>query len=144
VRIARAVLPALALAACTVSSHRLLGPAGAARAPSAVRVLFEPPHEPYRVIASVEASSRGSWAFGVTARQDVVIERLKREAAGVGAEAVLLQELGDHPLQSAVTSMGVESESARGTIDVGIGAGHVFTRAFGRGLAIVREPPSTP
>lgn len=129
-------LALLALAGCATSSHEIVGAPRVPRAPEQVQVFFEPPRGSYELIAVVESSSRYSMAFSSLAKEDVVIARLKREAAALGANAVVLQALEEQPLQALGTSLGAEHEGPRGTVDIGVSGVGVWTQKFGRGLAI--------
>lgn len=83
----------------------------------------------------IDASSRMSFAFGDQGKMDAVIARLKKEAASLGANGVLLQSTGSDRGGGVGTGVG---------IGTGIGGGlsigtSIFTSSpnrTGRGLAI--------
>ena len=83
----------LLLAACATASHVITGKTRAPIDPSAVRIYSTAPPQ-YEEIAAIDATSRLSGAFGEQNKMDAVIERLKREAASLGANGVLLQATG--------------------------------------------------
>jgi hypothetical protein len=136
---------AAVLASCATSSRVLIGMPRPMRAPSEVQILFEPPHRSYDTIAVLAASSRWSFALSGGGQEDVVLERLRREAAKVGADAVLMQELSDQPLEPVGAGVGALRESSRGTVELGVQGMLERSRKFGRGLAIsLQSTPNAP
>lgn len=105
----------LLLAGCA-SSHIITGKTRAPINPSEVRIYSHAPKQ-FEEIAIIEASSKNSWAFGDQGKIDAVIDRLKTEAANLGANGVLLEGTG--------------SESTGGVVMGGVGRG---TPAFGTGI----------
>lgn len=82
------LLLALALAAgCASTSKVMLGPARAPVAAEAVRVYVDPPAR-FEEIARLETES--AVGFGTPGQTDSAIARLRREAAALGANGVLL------------------------------------------------------
>jgi hypothetical protein len=84
---------ALSLTGC-VTSHVLLGAQRPPIQPTEVQVYLQPPAE-YQQIALLQSSSRAAIAIGAQAKTDKLMERLKREAASLGANGIILQGLGD-------------------------------------------------
>jgi hypothetical protein len=84
------------LASCAGSSARLLAPARPAISPAAVRVYRFPPRH-YQEIAVLDATSGARLYHGSAAGEADAIRRLKEEAAKVGANGVLLTQVGDRP-----------------------------------------------
>ena len=91
-KIAIATALALSLAACA-SSHVLVGQKRAPISADQVQVYLEPPAR-YERIALLDATSRGSLALTPQQRTNKAVERLKAEAAKLGANGVLLQGVG--------------------------------------------------
>lgn len=87
-----------ALCGCA-TSHVMIGQARPAISTDEVRLYLRPPAQKYQEIASLETSSRGSLAFSAQDKTDVVIERLKAEAARLGANAVLLHGVSDQHMK---------------------------------------------
>src|ERR1700733_11385612 len=81
---------ALALAGCSTSSHVLLGTPRPPIPPDQVRVYTVPPLH-YEQIASINANSSGSLALTGQQNMDKAMERMKVEAAKLGANGILLQ-----------------------------------------------------
>jgi hypothetical protein len=86
------LIVAFALAACASGSSVITGTKRPAIAPSAVQLYTNPPAE-YDVIGIVKASSDA----GLTEQgsMDYALEELKRQAAAIGANGVLLRAVGE-------------------------------------------------
>lgn len=92
----------------------------------------------YEEIAVIEAHSRGSFAVGEQNKLDAVIKRMKKAAAALGANGVLLQDTGSGGGGGGIGT-GVGASSGGGVI---ISTG-IFTSSSyktGRGLAIFVSP----
>lgn len=77
------------LAAGCASSYVLVGKVRPPIAPEQVKVYLRPPAK-YEEIALLDASSKNSWAVTQQAKMNKAMERLKAEAAGLGANGILL------------------------------------------------------
>jgi hypothetical protein len=141
-RLARTLLCATALtvAACETSSHRLIGAARPAIPVERVQLYLERPARRYLEIATLDASSERAWAFGEESKAQVVIRRLKAEAAKIGANGVLLEGISEAAGPAVGADIGTNYEGPRGTIDLGLGAGTLFGSRRGSGIAIYLEP----
>lgn len=137
---AACVVLILCIVACA-SSHQLIGKARAPILPVQVQLYLEAPARPYEQIAILNASSKRSLSFTSLGKGDVVIRRLKEEAAKLGANGVLLQGITDESNGSIGTDVGTNYEGPRGTIDVGVGASSLMLQRYGRGIAIYVAPP---
>lgn len=87
-------LAVLALAGCATGSSVVVGKVRPPIDPKEVNVYLQPPAK-YETIAMVEASSRDSMATGDQAKMNLVIERLKEQAAKHGANGILLNSSGE-------------------------------------------------
>lgn len=76
------------------SSHILVGKARSPISPEQVKIYLRPPAK-YDEIALLEASSKNSWAITQQGKMDKAIERLKEEAAQLGANGILIQGSGN-------------------------------------------------
>jgi hypothetical protein len=123
------------VAAC-VSSHQLIGTARAPISADLVQLYTEAPPRHYERIAVVSASSKRSWSFSFEGKAEVVVRRLKEEAAKLGANGVLLEGISDEPGAAIGADVGTGYEGPRGTIDVGVGASTLTLQRYGRGIAI--------
>lgn len=115
-RCALALLLAGLLVGCASSSSRLVGPAHPPLNPSEVRIYKAPPPH-YQEIATLDAISGTSFFHGSAQGEAAAIEKLRVEAAKVGANGILLTLVGDRP---------------NGSIGVGVGGGGI---SGGRGGA---------
>ena len=108
---------AISLAGC-VSSHVLVGTPRPPIQPSEVHVYLQPPAQ-YQQIALLQSSSRAAFAISAQAKTDKVIERLKREAASLGANGIVLQGLGDQAGGAVQLNSAELSSSGKSAIGVG-------------------------
>ena len=102
------------------TSHVIVGTPRAPISPSQVKVYLHPPAK-YEEIAILDSSSKRSFAFTSQGKMDAVIERLKDDAAKLGANGILLQSTGDQYAGSVGT--GVASATASGNSAWGVGTG---------------------
>lgn len=120
-RLSGCIACAVLLYGCSTSSHVLTGTARPAIAPENVRIFNQAPPGQYEQIATVTASSQGSLAIGSQQNMDKAIERLKAEAAKLGANAVVLKDVQDQ--QSGSIGIGVGGSSYGGSSSTGAAAG---------------------
>ena len=132
------LLVALALTACA-TSHVMIGKARPPISPDEVQVYSQPPTVPYEEIARLQTSSSGSFSFTAQGKTDAVIQRLKTEAAKLGANGVLLEGIGDQPSGSVGTGGGTESYSSRSSVGGGVGISVGMNKKVGGGVAIYVE-----
>ncbi len=129
----------MALVACA-SSHVMIGQARPPISPDQVTIYFHPPQTNYEEIAMIDTSSKGSLGITAQGKTDVVIRRLKEEAAKLGANGVLLQGIGSESGGSVSTGFGQASVSGNHAYGTGFGiSGNVMQKA-GSGLAIYVQP----
>lgn len=131
------VLVAFLLAACANTSHVITGKPRPAIDPAQVTLYNVAPAK-YEEIAVIDASSQMSFAFGDQNKMNAVIDRLKKEAASLGANGVLLQGTGSSGAGGISTGVGVGTATGTGGGGVGIGTGISLSSPSktGRGLAI--------
>lgn len=134
----------LALATgCASTSKVMLGQARPAIAPEQVRVYLAPPPGRYTEIAVLETSS-GGFTYGEQNKMNAVIANLRREAASLGANGVLLQATDDGYGGGSNVGVGIGGGRFGGSSHVGGGVGISVspTRKYARGIAIhVANPP---
>ena len=133
-----ALAGAALLCAC-VSSHVLVGTQRPPIPPSQVKVYLHPPHK-YEEIAILDTSSRDSLAITAQGKADKVIERLKNEAAKLGANGVLLQGVQDTQGGSIGVGGGSTSYGPGSAVGVGAGGSFALTNKLAQGLAIYVPP----
>jgi hypothetical protein len=134
------ILVALALTACS-TSHVMIGQARPPIAPEEVQIYTRPPPGPYEEIARLQTSSSGSFSFTAQRKTDAVINRLKTEAAKLGANGVLLEGIGDQVSGSIGTGGGTESYGGRSSVGGGVGINLGMSKKVGGGVAIYVEQP---
>lgn len=122
------------LAACANTSHVITGKPRAAIDPAQVALYTTPPVK-YEEIAVIDASSQMSFAFGDQKKMDAVIVRLKKEAASLGANGVLLQGTGSGG-GGVGTGVGIGTGIGGGGVGIGTGISLSSPSKTGRGLAI--------
>jgi hypothetical protein len=106
--LAGVALSAALLAGCASTSRLMISPARPALSPEQVHVYMEPPTGRYVEIALLETAS-GPLTYGEQNKTNAVIEKLRAEAARLGANGLLLQ--------------GMASGYRGGRVGVGVGAG---------------------
>ncbi|MEA3135156.1 MAG: hypothetical protein QOG17_3002 [Gammaproteobacteria bacterium] len=75
---------------------------------------------------------------------DKVIERLKIEAAQLGANGVLLGDVADRQTGSIGTGVGSDSYSRNSSVGVGVGGSLGIYKKTGKGTAIYVAPGDVP
>ena len=131
------VIPALT--ACAASHVALVGRTRAPTSPDQVNIYLQPPDAKYDQIANLSASSRGSFAITAAGKMDKVIERLKKEAAKVGANGILLHGVGDQAAGSVGAGISTEMDSGHSPYGLGVGVSAFFYGKSGDGVAIYVE-----
>jgi hypothetical protein len=111
-----------ALAGCATASRVMISEPRPPIAVEQVRVYSQPPAGRYVEIALLDASS--GFTYGAQARNDAVIARLRAEAAKLGANGVVLQEVGEF--------------SGGSGLGIGVGGG---SRRVGGGVSVDVAPP---
>ena len=126
---------ALVLLGCSTSSHVMIGSAHPPISPESVRIYLQPP-EKYEQIATLDASSQGSFAITSQQNMDKAIARLKEEAAKLGANGVLLQGVQDQRSGSIGTGVGSSSYGPGSSTGVGVGGSFGIYNKAAHGIAI--------
>jgi hypothetical protein len=129
-----AVLTALLLG-CSTTSHVMIGTARPPISPESVRVYVQPP-EKYEEIATLDASSQGSFAVTGQQNMDKAIARMKEEAAKLGANGILLQGVQDQQSGSIGTGVGSSSYGPSSSTGVGVGGSFGIYNKVAHGIAI--------
>jgi len=137
--VASALLMA-AVAGCASSQVAVVGRVRPAISPDQVQIYLQPPGSKYDEIANLSASSRGSFSITTAAKMDKVIERLKNEAAKLGANGILLHGVGDRAGGSVGAGISTETNSPHSPYGLGFGASAFLFQKSGDGVAIYVEP----
>ena len=130
----------LILSGCVSTHVDIVGKVRAPTSPDSVQVYLEPPRSKYDSIANLSASSAGSFALASSRKIDVVIERLKRAAAKVGANGILLHGVGSRSAGSVGAGISTESESGHSPYNLGFGTSALLFQKSGEGEAIFVHP----
>jgi hypothetical protein len=133
----------LLLAACAAppATHVLTGTARPPISPDEVRIYSQPPpvFEEVAMLTASSDSRLGSSAGGQAAI-DLAIDRLKTEAAKLGANGVILQGISDRQTGSIGTGVGNESYSSHSAVGVGVGGSFGIYKKSAQGRAIYVPP----
>lgn len=129
------LIAAIATLTGCASSHVMIGQARPPITPDQVKIYWHPPAQ-YDEIALLDTSSRNSLSFTAQGKTDAVIDRLKEEAARLGANGVLLQGVGDQSAGSVSTGFAQANASGNSAFASGLGiSGNVMIKK-GSGVAI--------
>jgi hypothetical protein len=137
-RPATVLLLALALSACAGTSKVMLGQARPPVDPAQVRIYTTPPPGSVE-IAQLESSS--AVGFGTQGQTDAAVARLKREAAALGANGVILMGVGS---SGSPVGMSVGAGSYGRHSAGGVGIGIPTTQKKAAGVAIYVPPGAAP
>jgi hypothetical protein len=145
IRCAALALLGMGLAACAPSSHVLVGTAHPPISPSEVKLYLQPPPT-FEQIAILNASSNSMFGTGGQGSVDKVIQRLKEEAAKVGANGIILEGMSDRETGSLGGGSGSTSYSGNSAVGVGVGGSlGIFKKtAQGRAIFVPPGPATTP
>ena len=124
------------IAGCAASSHVLVGTARPPISPDQVKIYLHAPAK-YEEVAVIDASSRGGEpAFTEQQKMNRVIDRLKNQAAKLGANGVLLEGAGDQYAGSVGTGVGTATATGNSAYGTGFGVSAGIFIKSGKGLAI--------
>jgi hypothetical protein len=128
------------LTGCASSQVAVVGRVRPAISPEQVQIYLQPPDSKYDEIANLSASSRWSYAVTAEGKMDKVIERLKKDAARLGANGILLHGVGDQAGGSIGAGISTEANSPHSPYGLGFGVSAFFFQKSGDGVAIYVEP----
>lgn len=115
---------------------------GEARPPIAVSevTLYSTPPPGFQEIAVLTATSKTAFGTGGQKSVDTVVERLKQQAAKLGANGLILEDFSDRQTASIGTGVGSDSYTHNGAVSVGVGGGIGIFKKTGKGRAIFVPP----
>jgi hypothetical protein len=137
--VAALMLAGLTMTGCQ-TSHILVGQPRPAISPDQVVIYLHPPAQKYEEIALLDTSSKNSFSITAQGKTDAVIARLKKEAASLGANGILLSGVGDQATGSVSSGFGGATSTGHSAIGVGFGSSGTVFQKKGDGLAIYVEP----
>jgi hypothetical protein len=127
------------LVACAPSWHVLTGTPRPPTLPSQVKIYSNAPPA-FEEIAVLGASRKSLFNPGGRRSTDEVVERLKAEAAKVGANGIILEGFDQTQTGSIGSGAGSDSYSAHGSVSLGVGASVGIFKTTGKGRAIYVPP----
>lgn len=128
----------LAVAGCASTSKVMLGQARAPVDPASVQIYSTPPAGAVEIAQLESASAVG---FGTQGQTDAAVMRLKREAAALGANGVILMGVGS---SGSPVGMSVGAGSYGSHVGGGLGIGIPTTQKRAAGVAIWVPNPEAP
>jgi hypothetical protein len=134
-----AAVLAMGLAACAPSSHILVGTARPPISPSDVKIYLQPPPT-FEQIAILNASANSMFGTGGQGSVDKVMQRLKEQAAKLGANGIILEGMFDRQTGSLGGGSGSTSYSSNSAVGVGAGASLGIFKKTGEARAIFVPP----
>jgi hypothetical protein len=134
-----ATMLALGLAACAPSSHIVVGTVRPAISPSEVKIYLQPPPS-FEEVAILNASADSVFGTGGQGSADKVIQRLKEQAAKLGANGIILEGMFDQQTGSLGGGSGSASSSGNSAVGVGVGGSLGIFKKTGHGRAIFVPP----
>ncbi len=123
------------VAACASSGPIMLGSARPPIAPDQVKLYGAPPPG-CQPIADLTASSKSMFTPGGQADTKKVIDRLKEQAARLGANGLVLEGFSDAQTASLGTGVGSQSYSGNTAVGAGVGGSFGMFKKTGRARAI--------
>jgi uncharacterized protein YbjQ (UPF0145 family) len=127
------------LAACAPSWHVLTGSPRPPILPAQVKVYSDAPAI-FEEIAVLGASHKSILSSSGERSTEKVVERLKAEAAKVGANGIIIEGFDQTQTGSIGSGAGSDSYSAHGTISLGVGAWVGIFKTTAKGRAIYVPP----
>ena len=140
----------VAMGACaTPGTQVVTGTVRPAISPTEVKIYSHPPPI-FEEVAMLDASSHSVFGTGGQKSIDTVIERLKEQAAKVGANGVILEGFRDSQSGAIGAGGGSDSYSRSSAMGVGVGGSLGIYKKTGQGEAIfvptesITSPPAAP
>ena len=133
----------LAIVACASSRPVMVGRARPAIPVEQVVVYSHAPAA-FEDVATLTASTKSAFSPGGPAQIDKVVERLKVQAAQLGANGLILEGFSDAQTASLGTGVGSESYSRNTSVGVGVGGSFGIFKKTGMGRAIYVTPNNPP
>jgi hypothetical protein len=127
------------LAGCAPSSHVLVGVARSPISPADVKIYSHAPPQ-FEEVAILNASSKSVFTPGGQSAIDKVVQRLKEQAAKLGANGLILEDFSDRETGSLGTGVGGSSYSRNSSVGVGVGGSLGIFSKTGKGRAIYVPP----
>jgi hypothetical protein len=130
----------LTLAACATSSQVMTGTARAPLLPAEVRVYTQAPQS-FEEIARLDGTRKSLSTSGAERAIEKMIETMQRQAAQLGANGLLLEEISDSDPVALGTSVGSQTYTHNASINVGVGGSLGVTKKTVKARAIFVPAP---
>lgn len=117
----------------------LVGPARPPISAADVKIYDQPPPT-FQEVAVLNAWSDSLFRPGGPHATDKVIARLKRRAAQVGANGIILGDFSDELISSLGTGLGTDTYTHNSSISLGAGGAIGIYKKTGKGRAIYVPP----
>jgi hypothetical protein len=104
-----------------------------------VKIYTAPPAQ-FQEIALLDAHSDSVFSPGGQKSVDKVVERLKDQAAQLGANGIILGDVADRRTGSIGTGVGSDSYSGNSAVGVGVGGSLGIYKKTGKATAIYVPP----
>jgi hypothetical protein len=127
------------LAACATSSQELTGAPRAPLLPAEVRVYTQAPQD-FEEIAALGASRKSVSTAGGERAISKMIETMRLQAAQLGANGLLLEDISDSDPVSVGSGVGSETYTHNASISLGIGGSLGVTKKIVKARAIFVRP----
>jgi hypothetical protein len=126
-------------AACASSKPVLVGQARPPIPVDQVKIYASAPPV-FQEIATLSASSKSVFSPGGPSQVDKVVQRLKEQAAQLGANGLILEGFSDRETASLGTGVGSQSYSRNTSVGVGVGGSFGVFKKTGQARAIFVPP----
>ena len=130
-----ALMACAVLAGCASSTQIVTGTVRSPIPPTDVKIFSTPPPR-FEDVAILDASSDSVFTVGGQKSVDKVVERLKVQAAKLGANGLILEEFADSQTGSLGAGGGSDSYSRHSAVGVGVGGSLGIFKKTGKARAI--------
>ena len=125
------------LSACT-TSHIIVGKTRPPTRAEDVKVYFDPPKK-YERIALIDADSNGSFKFSAQGKVNAALERMKTDAAKLGANGILLRGTGESGSVTVGSAYGSTSGTSFSGTGIGVSGGGLIKNVSGLAIWVIDE-----
>lgn len=122
-------LIAATLTSCNTTTHVLVGQKRPAIAPESVKIYVQPPKK-FEQVAIVDANSVNTFRLTQQGAMDATMARLKHAAAALGANGILLNNVGNAPFAT------ITQGSAYGTANAAVCGNTAYANMYGTSTAM--------
>ena len=128
------------LAACATSSQVLTGAPRSPRLPAEVRVYTQAPSQSFEEIALLGATRKSVSTAGAERAIARMIEAMRQQAAELGANGLLLEDIADSEPVSVGSGVGSQTYTHNASVSLGLGGSLGVTKKMVKARAIFVPP----